>query len=94
MAFAPLRLARHERDPDGDGLHHDHLPDESGLDDSPKYDAMYGWMATTGRATSGSWSARAALNYDSARSSERYEEHVEDVLVNVAYALGCTRSPA
>ena len=34
-----------ERDPDGDGLLTILLPDESGLDDSPKYDAVYGPLA-------------------------------------------------
>ena len=34
-----------ERDPDGDGLITILFPDESGLDDSPKYDDVYGWMA-------------------------------------------------
>ena len=36
-------LAR-ERDPDGDGLLTTIHPDESGLDDSPKYDSVYRWM--------------------------------------------------
>ena len=33
-----------ERDPDGDGLLTIILPDESGLDDSPKYDGVFRWM--------------------------------------------------
>ena len=37
-------LERH-RDPDGDGLISIIHPDESGLDDSPKYDAVFGWMS-------------------------------------------------
>ena len=36
-------LAR-ERDVDGDGLLTTITPDESGLDDSPKYDELFGWM--------------------------------------------------
>ena len=35
----------HERDVDGDGLLTIVLPDESGLDDSPKYDRVYGRCA-------------------------------------------------
>src|SRR5262249_36975422 len=35
----------HNRDPDGDGLLTILLPDESGLDDSPKYDVVYGRLA-------------------------------------------------
>src|SRR5262249_54868109 len=34
-----------ERDPDDDGLITILLPDESGLDDSPKYDQVYGKLA-------------------------------------------------
>ena len=33
------------RDPDGDGLISIIHPDESGLDDSPKYDEVFGWMS-------------------------------------------------
>ena len=52
LAPGPLEpLARHydwldrDPDPDGDGLIAILLPDESGLDDSPKYDQVYRWMA-------------------------------------------------
>jgi mannosylglycerate hydrolase MGH1-like protein len=39
---AHLEWLEHERDVDGDGLLTIVLPDESGLDDSPKYDRVYG----------------------------------------------------
>jgi hypothetical protein len=76
-----------ERDPDGDGLISIVLPDESGLDDSPKYDPLFGWMAhhrpgyfwLVERTRRCGFSARAVI--------ERHPQHVEDVLVNTAYAL-------
>ncbi len=76
-----------ERDPDGDGLIAILLPDESGLDDSPKYDAVYGPMAhwrpgyfrLVQRCRGLAWDSRAIL--------ATTDEHVEDVLVNVAHAL-------
>jgi glycogen debranching enzyme len=78
----------YNRDPDEDGLISIILPDESGLDDSPKYDQVFGWRAhwTPGhfalieRARRSGYSARVI-----ARDSDL---HVEDVLVNVAYVLG------
>jgi hypothetical protein len=84
---AHLDWLAHERDPDGDGLLTIVLPDESGLDDSPKYDPVYGAMAhwrpgyvrLLHRCRALGWRSRAII-----ASSE---EHVEDVLVNVAYAL-------
>jgi len=42
---AHLDWLAHERDVDGDGLLTIIHPDESGLDDSPKYDPVFGWMA-------------------------------------------------
>jgi hypothetical protein len=86
-------LARHydwlarERDPDGDGLIAILLPDESGLDDSPKYDGVYRWMAhylpgyfvLVERNRRSGYSTRAIY--------ERYDHHLEDVLVNTFYAL-------
>jgi len=81
-------LAR-ERDPDGDGLLTIIAPDESGLDDSPKYDPVFGalchdrpgyfWLMERSRRLG--WRASAVV--------ARHAEHVEDVWVNVAYALSC-----
>ena len=45
-------LAR-ERDPDGDGLLTTIHPDESGLDDSPKYDSVFRWMRHSAPGTCG-----------------------------------------
>jgi glycogen debranching enzyme len=84
---AHLDWLERERDVDGDGLLTIVLPDESGLDDSPKYDAVYGpyvhyrpgyfrLVARWGRL---GWSAHAI--------AAAHDEHVEDVWVNVAYAL-------
>ncbi|WP_028059235.1 MGH1-like glycoside hydrolase domain-containing protein [Candidatus Solirubrobacter pratensis] len=89
--LAPLaahaRWLARERDPDGDGLITIMLPDESGLDDSPKYDAVYGRLAhwrpgharLVQRCRRARWSARTYV--------AGCDEHVEDVLVNVAHAL-------
>lgn len=78
----------HHRDPDGDGLISIIHPDESGLDDSPKYDQAFGWMRhyLPGHLWLVERSRR--LRYDSRAIIARYDEHVEDVLVNVFYALG------
>jgi len=79
-------LAR-QRDPDGDGLLTIVAPDESGLDDSPKYEPVFGrmthdrlgyWLLME-RGRRARWDAPALI--------ERHEEHVEDVWVNVAFAL-------
>jgi len=77
----------HERDPDGDGLLTILLPDESGLDDSPKYDAVYGPLAhwKPGYARLVQRCRRA--NWSAATIARTSDEHVEDVLVNVAHAL-------
>jgi hypothetical protein len=75
------------RDPDGDGLITILFPDESGLDDSPKYDSVYGWMA---HDRPGYWALverSRRLRCDLHAIAERYDEHVEDVLVNTFYAL-------
>jgi hypothetical protein len=76
-----------ERDPDGDGLITILLPDESGLDDSPKYDSVFGalahWRPGYARLVHRCRRAR----YDARTLTRATDEHVEDVLVNVAHAL-------
>lgn len=76
-----------ERDPDRDGLLTVILPDESGLDDSPKYDDVFGWMRHDRAGHLWLVERYRRLGYDASRIVERYDEHVEDVLVNVFYAL-------
>jgi hypothetical protein len=79
-------LAEH-RDPDGDGLISIIHPDESGLDDSPKYDPVFGWMSHYLPGYFWLVERSRRLGYDSREIIERYDEHIEDVLVNVMYAL-------
>jgi len=79
-------LAR-ERDPDCDGLLTIILPDESGLDDSPKYDGVFGSMRHDRPGHVWLVERNRRLGYDAGKIVERYEEHAEDVLVNVFYAL-------
>ncbi len=79
-------LAQH-RDPDGDGLLTIIQPDESGLDDSPKYDDCFRWMRHDHPGHFWLVERYRRLSYDAATIAARYEEHVEDVLVNVFYAL-------
>jgi len=79
-------LAR-ERDVDGDGLLTTIYPDESGLDDSPKYDRVFGAMR---HDSMGYWwlvERYRRMGYDAHAIAARHQEHVEDVLVNVFYAL-------
>ncbi|MGA2009206.1 MAG: hypothetical protein ABSH51_01545 [Solirubrobacteraceae bacterium] len=80
-------LAR-ERDVDGDGLLTTIHPDESGLDDSPKNDRVFGRLR---HDSAGYWwlvERYRRLGYDARTIVARYDEHLEDVLVNVFYALG------
>jgi glycogen debranching enzyme len=90
-ALPQLRLhydwLANERDPDGDGLLTTIYPDESGLDTSPKYDSVFGWMRHDRPGYCWLIERYRRLAYDAVRIVERYEEHVEDVLVNVLYAL-------
>ena len=76
-----------ERDPDGDGLVSILFPDESGLDDSPKYDPVYGGLAHWRPGYFRLVERYRRLGYRAQTVIERHEEHVEDVLFNVAYAL-------
>jgi hypothetical protein len=75
------------RDPDGDGLITILFPDESGLDDSPKYDGVYGWMAHDRPGYVALIEQARRLRCDAHRITARTDRHVEDVLVNVFYAL-------
>ncbi len=77
----------YHRDPDGDGLISIIHPDESGLDDSPKYDEVFGWMSHYLPGYFWLVQRSRRLGYESRAIIERYDEHVEDVLVNVMYAL-------
>lgn len=77
----------YHRDPDGDGLISIIHPDESGLDDSPKYDQVFGWMAHYLPGYFWLVERSRRLRYDSREIIETYPEHVEDVLVNTLYAL-------
>ena len=79
-------LAR-ERDPDGDGLLSIILPDESGLDDSPKFDVVFGRYAHYKPSTVLLIEHCRRLGYSARRLAACGELVVEEVLVNVAYAL-------
>jgi len=76
-----------ERDPDGDGLLTILLPDESGLDDSPKYDGVYGSAAHHRPGYFRLVERCRREGYDAAALCAASDLHVEDVLVNVAHAL-------
>jgi hypothetical protein len=82
-----LRWLEHHRDPDGDGLLTIVVPDESGLDDSPKYTPVFGRL-THDRAGYALLMERGRrARWDSRTLIARYDHHVEDVWVNVAFAL-------
>jgi glycogen debranching enzyme len=84
---AHLDWLSHERDPDGDGLLTIVVPDESGLDDSPKYEPVFGRL-THDRAGYALLMERGRrARWDSHALIARHDHHVEDVWVNVAYAL-------
>jgi hypothetical protein len=64
------------------------LPDESGLDDAPKYEPVFG-VRTHDRLGyyHALWRARRH-RYSASAIVAAYDDHVEDVLVNVLYARG------
>jgi hypothetical protein len=78
----------HNRDPDGDDLLSIILPDESGLDDSPKYDRVFGWRAHWKPGYFALVARSRRAGYGAAAIARSSDLHVEDVLVNVAYVLG------
>jgi glycogen debranching enzyme len=77
----------HHRDPDGDGLLTIVLPDESGVDDSPKYDPVYGRYAHHRAGAFLAIENCRRHGWHSHRIIASTDLHVEDVLVTVAYAL-------
>ena len=100
LAPGPLEpLARHydwldrDPDPDGDGLIAIIHPDESGLDDSPKYDQVFRWMGHYRPGYFWLVQRHRRLGYSARAMSERFHHHVEDVLVNVLYALSLRALP-
>jgi hypothetical protein len=76
-----------DRDPDGDGLVAILFPDESGLDDSPKYDPVYGRLAHHRPGYFRLVERHRRRGYSAHAMIERHDHHVEDVLFNVVYAL-------
>ncbi|UTI67130.1 hypothetical protein NBH00_07015 [Paraconexibacter antarcticus] len=82
-----LDWLEHHRDPDGDGLLTILLPDESGVDDSPKYDPVYGRYAHHRMGSFLLIENARRFGWDSRRVIASTDLHVEDVLVTVAYAL-------
>ena len=79
--------ARRERDVDGDGLISIILPDESGLGDSPEHDPVYGAYAHYKPGYFRLVARYGRLGWSAHEIAAVHDEHVEDVWVNVAYAL-------
>jgi len=82
---------RDHRDPDGDGLIAIVQPDESGVDASPKYDALLDYPRDNDdlvRAINALYARYAPLGNDDARLIAEDAFVVEDVLVNSIYAQG------
>jgi glycogen debranching enzyme len=77
-----------ERDVDRDGLISIILPDESGLDDAPKYEPVWGRMTHDRPGYFRAVQRARRVGYRALHLAERHDEHVEDVLVNVLYARG------
>lgn len=71
----------------GSGLLSILLPDESGLDDSPKYDPVYGRYAHHRPGYARLVERCRRLGWDSRAYLREHDEQVQDVLVNVACAL-------
>jgi hypothetical protein len=84
---AHLRWLEHHRDPDRDGLLSIVTPDESGLDDSPKYEPVFGALAHDRPGYALLMERGRRAGWDSRTLIARYDHHVEDVWVNVAFAL-------
>jgi len=84
---AHLRWLEHHRDPDGDGLLTIVAPDESGLDDSPKYAPVFGRLTHDRPGYALLMERGRRAGWDSRTLIARHDHHVEDVWVNVAYAL-------
>jgi glycogen debranching enzyme len=84
---AHLDWLQRERDPDGDGLLTILLPDESGLDDSPKYDPVFGRLVHYRPGYARLVQRCRRLGWRADRVTAAHDEHLEDVWVNVCYAL-------
>ena len=84
---AHLRWLEHHRDPDDDGLLTIVAPDESGLDDSPKYGPVFGRLTHDRPGYALLMERGRRAGWDSRTLIARHDHHVEDVWVNVAYAL-------
>jgi hypothetical protein len=84
---AHLDWLERERDVDGDGLITILLPDDSGLDDSPKYDPAYGAYAHYKPGYFRLVARYGRLGWSAHEIAAVHDEHVEDVWVNFAYAL-------
>ena len=84
---AQLDWLERERDPDGTGLLSIVQPDESGLDASPKFDRLVGWRAAGYPGFVALVRENRRDRFELAPIRARGGFVVEEVLVNVAYAL-------
>lgn len=90
---AHAQLTRHldwlltHRDPDDDGLLTILLPDESGMDDAPKYDPVFGRYAHHRAGYPLLVEHCRAHGFSANAITDHSDLHLEDVLVNVAYVL-------
>ena len=76
-----------ERDLDGDGLLTIVTPDESGIDDSPKYAPVFGRLTHDRPGYALLMERGRRAGWDARTMARTHPHHVEDVWVNVAYAL-------